>query len=316
MSQSDLELKVLLRELKNPYQRLHFVFLLVSIIPLLSCFYIVFGKTPLLPELVPVLLFSNLILILGYVVGYRAVTSIIHKILAYATRTKRLEEQRSTLAAALAHDLKSPLSIIKANVSNLKAGIPDPPTPKQAETAKLCMDVADRMASILMGLIETYTLGNERSSELTLSSFDIREIVEEQLREFSAVSQAKNIDVKALLSRLVLPINADRLLITRAVNNLLNNAIKHTPPGGKILVKTTGVDGFAQLEMFNTGQSIPQDKLEKIFESYERLDSSVEGHGLGLAIARSIVEAHHGKVWAESGAGQPNCFTLLLPLRI
>lgn len=318
MSQNDPELKLLLRELKDPYKRLHFVFLLISIIPFLSCLYILFGKTFIseksLSELMPVLLFSNLILILGYVAGYKAVTNIIQKILAYATRAKRLEEQRSSLAAALAHDLKSPLAVIKANMFNLKTGVPDPPTLQQEKTAALCMEVTDRMASILMGLIKTYTLGDESSSEPSLSRFDLREIIEEQLREFSAVSQAKNLDIKSLISKPVLPVNADRSMITRAVNNLLNNAVKHTPSGGKITVKTAGVEGFAQLEILNTGQPIPRDKLGKIFENYERLDPSVEGQGLGLAIARAIIEAHQGKVWAESGAGQPNCFTLLLPL--
>jgi len=74
------------------------------------------------------------------------------------------------------------------------------------------------------------------------------------------------------------------------------------------------VEGYARMEFLNNGAPIPEDRIEKIFDKFERLDSSIEGHGLGLAIAKDIVELHKGKIWAESGPNRMNNFTVLLPL--
>lgn len=317
MTRDGNELKLLQQELKNPYQQLNFVFLLTGVIPLLSCIYVLLNKSlvrdKFISEQVPVLLLANSIMLLGYAIGYKIIRNILRKILEYEARAKRSEKLRSGMALALAHDLKGPLSVIKANMANLKAGILGPLAAKQEEMADLCTGVADRTAALLMDLIKTYTLDKGRS-ELNISRLDLRELVEGQIHEVAAVAETKKIELIHRLSKPALPLNADQSMILRAVNNLLNNAIKFTPNGGKITVITSKTDVFARLEILNTGQSIPEDMLEKIFDNYERLDKSVEGEGLGLAIARGIAEAHHGKLWADSAPGKPNCFTLLLPL--
>ena len=317
MKQSRDELKLLSQELKNPYKQLNLVFLLISVIPFLSCVYILYGKVllqqPLPSEFVPILLLSYVIMILGYFVGYRMIRNMLKKLLAYATRAKFSEEQRSSMAVALAHDLKSPLAVIKANMANLKAGFLGPLSPKQEQMADLCSDVTDRTAGLLMDLIKTYSPGQDAAG-MQMNLFDLSEVLVEQLREVEAVAQTKNIDLKAELSKAPLPLAADRSMVVRAVNNLLNNAIKYAPQGGKVTLRAQRAENFAQVEVLNTGTPIPESQLEKIFESYERLDASVEGQGLGLGIARAIAEAHGGKVWAESAPGQPICFTALLPL--
>ena len=311
------EQKLLLRELKHPQKQLNFVFLLIGVIPVLACLYILLvpslGQKVSPPTLAPILFFANLIMVLGYLVGYRVIRNVLQKVLVYATRAKRSEQMRAQLAAALAHDLKSPLSVIKANMANLREGILGPLDPRQKEMANLCSGVADRTASILMELIKSYSPGDPLREPI-LSRFDLRDLAAEQMQEIGAVALAKNLETKIILFRSTLPIDADRLMILRAIHNLLSNAVKYTPAGGKITLKTSAVEGFAQIEVANSGESIPEKALEKIFESYERLDSSAEGEGLGLAITRTIVEAHHGKVWAESGPGKPNSFMILLPL--
>ena len=318
MTQSRDELKLLSQELKNPAQQLNLIFLLISIIPALSCVYLLYGKLlvdkPLPPELVPVLFFSNLLMVLGYFVGYRLIKNILRKVLGYATRAKLSEEQRAGMAVALAHDLKSPLAVIKANMGNLKAGLLGPLSPKQAEMAALCTGVTDRTAVLLMDLIKTYS-PQEGPSEKLLTRFELREALEEQLREVAAVAQAKNIEIKMSLSKTSLPVHADRPMILRVINNLLMNAVKYTPSGGAVTVKAQRTEDFAQLDFLNTGKPIPEELLEKVFENHERLEGAgEEGHGLGLGIARTIAEAHQGKVWAESAPGGPNRFIVLLPL--
>ena len=317
MKENRNELKLLSQELNNPYKQLNLVFLLIGIIPILACIYLLYNRlflsSPSLSQTALILLFSNAIVILGYIVGYGVVKNILNKIVAYATRAKRADELKSALAMALAHDLKSPLAVIKMNVSNLKTGLLGNLTPKQEEAADVCKNVADRMEFIIMNLIKAYTI-EAGMTELKLARFDLRELVQEQEREGMTIARAKNVTLTAELSKKALPLLADRLMILRVINNLLSNAIKYTPEAGKIMIKVTPSNDFARLEVLNSGVPIPEDMLEKIFNKFERLDKTIEGEGLGLAIARDIVEIHKGKIWAASAAGKPNCFTVLLPL--
>jgi CheY-like chemotaxis protein len=162
-------------------------------------------------------------------------------------------------------------------------------------------------------LISAYVI-EAKGAKLTTSHFDLRDILEKQLRELSAAASLKKIAIATDISKKPIAIEADMDKIVRVVNNVLNNSIKYTPEGGKITVKAHAAEGFARIEFFNNGALIPADKIDKIFDKFERLDSVVEGHGLGLAIAKDIVELHKGRIWAESGPGRMNCFTVSLPL--
>ena len=317
MSATSNEQKLLLHELKDPQKQLNFVFLLIGVIPVLACVYIVLsptlGRKVTSPEMVPILFFANVLMVLGYAVGYKVLRKVLQKAQAYATRAKRSEQMRARMAAALAHDLKSPLAVIKANMANLRAGNFGPLDPKQKEMSELCSGVADRTASILMDLIKSYSPGDP-GHEPEMHCLDLNDIAKEQWLEINAIAQTKNLDVKSSFFRSPLMVNADRSMMARAVHNVLSNAVKYTPPGGRVALKTSLETDFAQVEVINTGDTIPEKSLEKIFESGERLGRSEEGEGLGLAITRAIVETHHGKVWAESDPGRNNRFTILLPL--
>jgi two-component system sensor histidine kinase VicK len=95
-------------------------------------------------------------------------------------------------------------------------------------------------------------------------------------------------------------------------NNLLSNALKYTPEKGTITCELESLDEFLKIEIQNTGKHIPKRSLETIFARFEKLDPYVEGYGLGLAISRDIIEAHGGRIWAESHP-QKNCFIIYVP---
>ena len=308
---------LLSHELGNPSQRLLSVFLLIGVIPVLALIYILHMRlsfeNQVLHEIGPVLFFAALIMALGYLIGYSTVSHIVRKILLYAAKAKQADELKSSFALGLAHDLKSPLLVIKANISNLKAGFLGALTPKQEETVNTCKDVADRMNVLLMDLIETYKI-EARMAELTVSRFDLRDAVQTQLHECTAIAEEKKIALTGEPGALEIPFEGDRPMILRAIHNLLSNAIKYTPAGGRITIKTSLEKGFSRIDCMNSGATIPADKLEKIFDKFERLDTSAPGEGLGLAITKDIVELHKGRIWATSAPWQPNCFTILLPL--
>lgn len=307
--------KILFQELReNPYRSLNFAFLLISIIPILTVAYLLLdqlNENKIFKNIGSVLIPAGIILILGYGFAYSVIKNIIRKTLSYAAKAKRADEEKSTFAMSLAHDLKSPLLTIKTNLANLKRGSFGHLNPEQEKPINICKDVAERMDSLIMKLLYTYMF-EAHMAEFKPSVFDLREIVNEQKNELYAVASAKNITLDLELSQKPLTINADKEKIIRAVNNLLSNSIKYTPHGGKVMVRAYSIRDFIRMEFLNTGTPIPEDRLEKIFDKFERFDTAPEGQGLGLAIAKDIIELHKGEIWATSEPGKPNCFTVLL----
>ena len=317
MKKNPDDLKLLFQELDDPYKQLNIAFLLISIIPVLALLYLLcdafFGNSRLLSEAIPIILFTMMIMILGYVIGYRMIKAILKKAALYAAKAKRADELKSEFALSLAHDLKTPLAVVKANLFILKEEFAGPLLPKQDEAFHICNRVADRMDSMLMDLINTYKI-EARMTELKIARLDLHTLIEHLQRECGALAAEKKIALTLEMAGKPMIINGDEDLIVRALNNLLGNAIKYTPANGRAAIKAHPAAGVVRIEFLNSGAPIPADRLEKIFDKFERQDSPLEGQGLGLAIARDIVERHHGKIWAASEPGKPNCFTVLLPL--
>lgn len=312
------KIRLLLQELgENPYKQLNIAFFLVSVIPLLTVIYVFYNRFYLIKEFIleytRICIITGVIILLGYTVMYSMIRNIINKALLYASKAKKADELKSKFAISLAHDLKSPLATIKTNVAALRAGHYGGLSEPQKECVTISDDVADRMDSMIMELIDTYKF-EAHEATLSLSRLDLRDIVDEQLRELEPIARLKNITFAADYPSNALAINADKDKIVRVVNNILNNSIKYTPVNGKISVRLYPDAAFARMETTNTGAPIPEDMLEKIFDKFERLDTTIEGHGLGLAIAKDIVELHNGKIWAENGSGKPTRFIVCLPL--
>ena len=259
---------------ENPYRRLNIAFLLMSVIPLLALIYIFLIAKNLVGDMPasrvwPILGPTAVILILGYVVAYGVIKNIINKTLSYAAQAKHADELKSTFAMSLAHDLKSPIATIMANISNLQAGFLGflgNLTEKQIEAVTICKDVATRMNTITTDLINVHIF-EARETELVMTRFDLRKTLDAQHRELASVARIKNISLHAELPRKSLYVRADPEKITRAINNLLSNSIKHTPDGGKVKIKAHAVDGLARVYFLNTGTPIPSDKLQTIFTS-------------------------------------------------
>jgi two-component system sensor histidine kinase VicK len=142
---------------------------------------------------------------------------------------------------------------------------------------------------------------------------DIDEIIEKQAKEFETMLGKKRIQLIRENLGKELKVWADENKITQVINNLLGNAVKYTPEEGKIGIKVVPAGESVRLEFEDTGKSIPSDKLEKIFDEFERAGAEKEGEGLGLAITKDIIELHEGKIWAESQPDKGNKFVVVLP---
>jgi signal transduction histidine kinase len=145
---------------------------------------------------------------------------------------------------------------------------------------------------------------------------DVNVIVQQVVETMRPASAGHDLDVA--LDPAIPPLSADRDKLTQVVTNLLSNALKYSPDGGAIRVASAREDGVAHLRICDNGIGIPADQLDAIFERFTRVEAgrsrTIQGTGLGLPIAREIVELHHGRVWAESQAGAGSTFHVTLPL--
>ena len=146
--------------------------------------------------------------------------------------------------------------------------------------------------------------------------FDLNEVVRETIRFFSALAVSRKFEMANVITPNALPILGDRIQLQQVILNLVMNgidAIRDTPSENRIIsIRTSRVENFAELSVSDRGPGISDDKLKEIFEPF--FTSKAEGMGMGLSIARTIVEAHNGRIWAENQIGGGAVFRVSLPL--
>ncbi len=230
-------------------------------------------------------------------------------------RQQELENARRQLVAAVSHDLRTPLASMRAMVESINDGVvSDPETvhrylrTMQAEVEYLSRLIDDlfELSQIDSGLIELHM---ERGS--------IQDLISDTLESLSAQAQQQNLTLSGEVDEVVPPLVMDTKRIQRVLYNLLQNAIRHTPKDGTILIRATDAGSEVRVSVLDTGEGIAPTELSRIFGEFHRGDRarsrSHGGSGLGLSIAKGIVEAHGGKIWAESTPGQGAIFTFTLP---
>jgi len=234
------------------------------------------------------------------------------------SESRELERRKADFYAMLSHDLKSPISSIIGFAEILKDN-----------AGGLDKDSLDSVSSIynsgvkLMNLVEDFlAVSRIESGNLSLNAFplDMSLLIRDTLDEFTAVARNKGVDISLEVEDNMKGV-ADKKLVTRAVSNLINNAVKYTRPEGRIKVKGSKANGAGGdrvlISVSDTGPGIPPEEQLKVFNKYYRLtkDTKLKGSGLGLYIVKVIAEAHGGSVVLESEVGKGSNFILTLPAR-
>jgi len=186
------------------------------------------------------------------------------------------------------------------------------------------LSIAQRNLTRLGGLINNLLdLAKIESGKVILQKTlaDIGQIVQEVKSTFEPEAKKKKVELKVTVARELPPVPADSDKIIQVVTNLVSNALKFTPEGGRITIATSfyGTDRrFTQVSVADTGPGIEKGDFDRLFQKFSQLDSSVTrkvtGTGLGLAITREIVELHGGKIWVESEKGKGSSFIFILPI--
>ena len=238
-------------------------------------------------------------------------------VLADVTHLRRLDEMKSGLLSVVSHELKTPLTSVRMALHLLLEERVGPLSEKQAELLVAAREDADRLCRIIEGLLE---MGRIRSGRALLDMRPVHpdEVVSQAVEAVEAGYRDKGVKLESEVPPETPPALADPVRIGLVTSNLLGNALKHTAPGGKVRVSVRpGEDQESDQIVFaveDTGVGIPPESLPRIFERFYRVpgQSDVKGAGLGLAIAKEIVEAHGGRIGVESKVGAGSKFTFTL----
>jgi signal transduction histidine kinase len=224
-----------------------------------------------------------------------------------------LDQVKTDFIAIASHELRTPLSVIMGYVSFLQ----DEASSDMATHLDQVMNAAQQLRQLIQDMLNLrYTDSGE--TPLQTNPVDLIPMVQEAVMDKEEVMTSRQHSVRLRLSTKPLFVLVDQEKIGQALSNLLNNAAKFTPPGGRIEVSVYPQGQEAWCRIRDNGIGIPPDKLERIFKRFYQVESALnrrhEGMGLGLSIARDLVELHNGRVWAESNGKQGSTFYLVLPL--
>jgi signal transduction histidine kinase len=316
ISEEDGLKNLILQELKeNPYRKFNIAFSLMTIIPFLAFVYILINissSDAMIGQVGGILILCLIIAFCGFSVGYVVISSILKRLFSYAKKSKHSDQLKSTAIALVSHELKNPITIVKTNLETLADGLLGEITGAQKEVVQVCLKVSDRMTSLVNDLLDLHKI-EAGMMDMKRECCDLSKILESQVGQFESLTGKKGIKMVMELLDANLMVWADGGKIEQVINNLLSNAIKHSPSDQPVTVMAYPVEHFIRLEVADKGPGIPPDKLEKVFDKFERLDAVREGTGLGLAIAKDIVELHKGRIWAESLPGKGSTFVVVLP---
>jgi signal transduction histidine kinase len=212
-----------------------------------------------------------------------------------------LERLRTDLVANVAHELRTPLSTLRGYLEALRDGV----TPASPGTVAMLHEEVMRLVRLVEALHELSLL-DARTAQARLAPVDLEQVARRALalREAEFAAKGIRVELEAPLSGTV---GGDADLLAQALGNLLDNAVRYTPPGGRVTVRIERVDGTARLGVTNSGDGIAPEDLPFIFERFYRAEKSRAreggGAGIGLAIVKEVARTHGGTVGASSAQG-------------
>jgi signal transduction histidine kinase len=222
---------------------------------------------------------------------------------------KRLEKERKRILSTFAHDIRN---AIIPSISFLGRILSGKALTPEADLALIREELVTAN-HLLTNFIE-FSRFEAKEYKPILGQFDLEDALHKLVESWRM--KAKQKDIKIIFERPEKPlplVAADGAMIQRVISNLLDNAVKYTNSGGTIDVRVLNLENNVLVEVKDTGIGIPEVHIPHIFDAFYRVPGDLHGSGLGLSIARTIIEAHGGEIWAESLAGKESTFSFSLP---
>ncbi len=233
------------------------------------------------------------------------------------TREREVEKMKTDFVSIVSHELRTPLSAIKGAVDNLLDGIGGELGDVQQKCLTISKRNIDRLSRLISDLLDISRI-EAGKIQVIKQPADISVIIKDVLFFFKEIAEGKKILLEAEIDENIPVLSFDSDKITQVITNLVGNAVKFTPAGGKITVKVFLSGDYLQLDVIDTGMGISRQDLEKVFDKFYQVvrpetKGMYKGTGLGLPITKGIVEKHNGKIWAESELGKGSKFSFTLP---
>jgi two-component system, OmpR family, phosphate regulon sensor histidine kinase PhoR len=229
------------------------------------------------------------------------------------TQRRRLEVLRRDFVANASHELKTPVAAVRALAETLLTALPDDPEAGRRFAERIGRE-AERLNVLVRDLLD---LSRVERGTLDVEPVDLVGLVKEVLGGYGDLAEERRIRLRAELQPQV-SLRGDRAQLGLLLSNLLDNALRHTPARGTVVVRLDATESRALLQVADTGEGIPAGELPRVFERFYRVDKArarrTGGTGLGLAIVRHVAEAHGGTVRVDSELGRGSTFTVTLPV--
>jgi PAS domain S-box-containing protein len=253
----------------------------------------------------------------GKIVGFLRVAKDITEKKRYERRLKELDKMKSDFVSNVSHELRTPLTSIKGSVDNMLDGLTGSLNEKQVRYLSRIKSNTDRLSRLINDLLDLSRIEAGRV-EVRPTTLPLAALAEEVAEHLKALAAEKLIRIEVPSADPSVTVWADRDKVTQVLMNLIGNAVKFTPQGGKITVavEKNGND-YIQISVADTGPGILPEERNRIFSKFYQVANiekqKPKGSGLGLAISKALVEMHGGKIWMESEIGRGSTFYFTLP---
>ncbi|MBI4777424.1 CHASE2 domain-containing protein [Candidatus Desantisbacteria bacterium] len=297
------------------YLHLHLPFIPFAMVMLLVTISIIFWKIFLVERK----LIEKILEFFNVVQKKEDMAEQVEAIAEFTERLKELDQLKSDLMSMVAHDFRTPLTVIKGYTALMIDGDTGTINETQQEFLKTIDESADRLLNLINDFLDVTKI-ESGSIEIKYIEFDLRELIVSVVKEFNEISRKKNISLQITDNRLqdrLLQIEADKDRIRQVLDNLISNAVKYTPENGHVFIEAGEAENKnICISIRDTGIGIPVEEQKKVFDKFFRTNIGQQfssGTGLGLSIVKNIIDKHNGSISVESELGKGSKFTLCLP---
>jgi len=253
---------------------------------------------------------ESIIVITIFIIGNSIIESV--------EQVAKLNKMKSEFVSVASHQLRSPLSAIRWETELLQSKFGEGLTPRQQEAVQTIRSLSGRMVRLVNDLLDVAKIDQGRLA-LKKERVDLAKIVEETINQCYAQARAHNVDIIFNRKKQVPTIIGDNDRLKLVVENLLTNGIKYTVGKGRVEIGVYEINNYLVFNIKDNGVGIPKSQQKRIFNKFFRSDNIVkhqtEGTGLGLYIAKNIVEQSGGRIWFESREGVGTVFSFSLPIK-
>ncbi|MEK7690142.1 MAG: ATP-binding protein, partial [Bdellovibrionota bacterium] len=230
----------------------------------------------------------------------------------------QVEELKSNFLSLVTHDLKTPVARIQGLAEVLLRKAADRLVDRDRETLHNIIDSTDELNRFITSILDLSKIESSRLN-LNLEQKDVNQLIERAIEQFKPQARAQNKRIVAQLDPLF-PIRLDASLISKVLNNLIDNALKYSPPGSTVTVSSRETSEWVEIAVRDQGIGLTLEEKRRLFTRFFRAQNEttmkVKGTGLGLYVTKYFIEAHYGRVDLESERGKGSVFKILLPLQM